>query len=148
MKTVPSTEFRKALEEAGFKDFESALDRDVNCPSRAWLDEDFKEYLSRIELPGKAEASDCDKWALFAASMARFSNGESGSKVGVAFAIAKITIFPACSFNGIEGPGIHFTNAVLLDNGQLVAYEPQNKTTADFKDAAFDGSISLDWVLY
>jgi hypothetical protein len=148
MKVIPSSAFRSALEDAGFTWFQSALDSSVNCPSRAWLENDFSVYLSTLRMPGFAEAADCDDWALFAKAMAGYANGLAGAGVGVAFAVVKITIFPGSSFNGIDGPGIHLTNAVLLDNGELVAYEPQTQTTADFKDAVDDGAVSLDWVLY
>jgi hypothetical protein len=147
MKTVPSTVFRQSLIDSGFAPLLPALDSQVNCPSRDWLENGFSVYLSQIQLPGKAEASDCDKWAMFAASMARFANGESGSSEGVAFAIVWITIFEA-TFNGIPGPGCHATNAVLLDDGELVAYEPQTQTSASFKDAIDNGDISVDRVLY
>ena len=148
MRTVPSTEFRQALTEAGFTEFQSALDAAVNCPSRAWLENDFSVYLSTLRMPGVAESADCDDWAMFAKVMAGYANGTMGAAVGIAFAVVKITIFPGCTFNGIPGPGIHLTNAVLLDSGELVAYEPQTQTTADFKGAVADGAVSLDWVLY
>ena len=148
MKTVSSKEFRKALEEEGFRDFQSAFDRDVNCPSIEWLKNDFSAYMSNIDMPGFEEAADCDDWSMFAKVMAGYANGLSGSKVGVAFAVVKITIFPGCEFNEMPGPGTHLTNAVMLDTGEIVAYEPQTQTIASFKDAAFVGAIYLDWVLF
>ena len=150
MKTVPSTLFRSAILDAGFVPNEilPALDSMVNCPSRDWLEKDFSMYLAGIKLPGMGESSDCDDWAFFAKSMAGFANGYTDSKAGVAFGVAKITIYPQCSFNGIPGPGLHLTNAVLLDTGELVAYEPQTQTVASFKDSVADGSIGVDWILY
>jgi len=148
MKTVPSKVFREALVAEGFTELLPALDSEVNCPSRAWLENDFSGYLSGLQLPGFAEAVDCDDWSMFAKAMAGYANGLSDSKAGVAFAVAKITIYPSSTFNGLPGPGTHLTNAVLLDTGELLAYEPQTQTLASFKEAVADGAIGLDWVLY
>lgn len=147
MKTVPSTVFRKALADAGFTMLSPALDAAVNCPSRAWLERDFSDYLAGVQLPGFAEAVDCDDRAMFARVMAGYSSALAGARVGVAFAVVWITIYEA-EFNGIPGPGLHATNAVLLDDGTLVAYEPQSGTLADFKEALDRGDISLDRALY
>jgi hypothetical protein len=148
MKTVPSTVFRQALVAAGFTQILPALDAAVDCPSRAWLVDDFSAYFSRVQLPGFMEAADCDDWAFFAKAMAGIANGEAGSSHGVAFGVAKITIYPGSTFNGMPGPGLHLTNVVLLDTGELVAYEPQTQTLASFSEALDAGDIGLDWVLY
>ena len=147
MITVPSTTFRKALTDVGFTLLLPALDKNVNCPSRSWLKNDFSAYLSKMKMPGFEEAADCDDWAIFAKAMASYANGLSNAKVGVAFAVVWITIYEA-TFNGIPGPGLHATNAVLLDDGTLIAYEPQTQTFADFKEALDRGDISLDRALY
>jgi len=147
MKTVPSTVFRQAIASEGFTLLLPALDKNINCPSRSWLKNDFSAYMKDAMMPGFEEAADCDEWAFFARVMASRSNGLSGSNVGVAFAIVWITIYES-TFNGIPGPGLHVTNAVLLDDGTLIAYEPQTQTFADFKTAADRGDISLDCALY
>jgi hypothetical protein len=147
-KVAVDTVFRQALVAEGFTELLPALDAAVNCPFRAWLEDDFSGYLSGIQLPGFAEAVDCDDWSMFARAMAGYANGLSGSSAGVAFAVAKITIYPSSTFNGLPGPGTHLTNAVLLDTGEIVAYERQTQTMASFKQAVADGAIGLDWVLY
>lgn len=115
-------------------------DGEYFLPSLSWVTGEFSRIVQdEFKRNGPTpESWDCDDAALQAMVLARKANRQRGS--GIAFGYAGGML--VSELNGIKA-GIHATNLVLCNDGNLYLYEPQNGKITRADSVGWDFLVTL-----
>jgi hypothetical protein len=115
-------------------------DGEYFLPSLVWLGSEFSRIVQDEFHRNRptAESWDCDDAALQAMVLARRANRQRGSGIAFGYVGGMLTR----EVNGIKA-GIHATNLVLCNDGNLYLYEPQNGKITRADSVGFDFLVTL-----
>ena len=137
---IPSQDLQRELTDIGFAS-EIVFDRDLFCPSSAWLDE-FTGYLQDHKRPSAGEAWDCDDYAMWSRSLASEANAASGRTCGHAFLFATIGLYDHHLGIAAEMPTGHALNLVRTSDMGWLFYEPQTGLWSEARRSIDSGAVA------